>query len=640
MAHALDAHAHRPPDPPGAEADPDGDRCEDFAPDPDAPFFAENETYTDTAPLALATAEPAEVGLDDSRLRDAAENVALSPDVASLLVLRHGRLAFERYFNGRGPASADNVHSLSKSILSLITGIAIADGSLRMDTTIGDLLPEDLVGEHRDLTVRQLLTMAAGLESDEVAPYDWEPSSEPGRPSFLEAVASRPSVAPPDREFAYNTGLTQVLAAMLTEATGESLCAYAMARLFGPLGIDVEHWGMDLDGYFAGGHSLFLTPREVARIGGLVLDHGDWDGESLVPPAWVDESLTEVWDLGCMNVRPVREGYGYLWWLEDVAGHRVWRASGSHGQELLGVPDLDLLVVLTHDSSGSDAGGVVGPLALLEQYVLPAVDDTPPVTEGADCPSPALDGHTVAPDGSGRAAVAHWPSGALAGGWSPDGERLVGVLDTDLNREIYTFAPDGSSPERLTRDFAHDLMPAWSPDGTRIAFSRGEPADGDLYSVGSHGGGLRRLTPPRRLRAVPHVVPGQWTDRVRPRPRRCRRVGGRRRALGDGGRRVPSSAPRGSGRGVSGVVAERRPDRARAPGRGDPHRRPGARRPDRDRSRPRGGAQLVPRRPAAGVHRGTGWPLGHLRHGRRRHRPGGPHRRRRLRHLPPLVPRR
>jgi CubicO group peptidase (beta-lactamase class C family) len=420
--------------------------------------------------------------------------VALAPDIASLLVVRHGRLALERYFHGGDRTSADNVHSLSKSILSLITGIAIADGALRLDSTIGALLPEDLVGEHGDLTVRQLLTMAAGLESDDAAPYEWEPSIEPGQPSFLEAVLSRPSVAPPDQEFAYNTGLTQVLAAVLTEATGASLCRYAVEHLFGPLGIDVEHWGMDLDGYFAGGHSLFLTPREVARVGELVLDHGAWDGESLVPSDWLDESLTEVWDLGCMNLRPVREGYGYLWWLEDVAGHRVWRASGSHGQELLGVPDLDLLVVLTHDSSGSDPGGVVDALALLEQHVLPAIGDTPPVTERADCPSPALDGHTVAPDGTDRQQVDDWPAGALATAWAPDGERLVGVLDRDLNREIYTFAPDGSSPERLTRDFAHDLMPAWSPDGTRIAFSRGEPADGDLYSVGSHGGGLRRLT--------------------------------------------------------------------------------------------------------------------------------------------------
>ena len=69
---------------------------------------------------------------------------------------------------------------------------------------------------------------------------------------------------------------------------------------------------MDLDGYFVGGHSLFLTPREVARIGQLVLDDGAWDGESLVPSAWLDESLTEVWDLGCPNLQPVREGYGYL----------------------------------------------------------------------------------------------------------------------------------------------------------------------------------------------------------------------------------------------------------------------------------------------------------------------------------------
>lgn len=434
------------------------------------------------------------MGLDEARLEAAAANVALAPDIASLLVIRDGRLAFERYFNGRDAMSADNVHSLSKSILSLITGIAITDGQVDLDSTIDEFLPEHLVGELGGLTVRDLLTMAGGIASDDERPYEWEPGVEPGEPSFLEAVFDRPTVAPAGQEFAYNTGLTQVLAAVLTEATGDSLCAYAAQHLFAPLGIDVEHWGMDLDGYFAGGHSLFLTPREVARIGQLILQDGAWDGESVVPPAWLDESLTEVWDLGCPNLWPSREGYGYLWWLDDVAGRRVWRASGAHGQELLVVPDLDLVVVLTHDSAGDDPGGVVSPLALLAQYVLPAVTDAPTEPAPSSCPSPAFDANTVAPDGADRQAVDDWPAGALATAWSPDGQRLVGVLDRDLNREIYTFAPDGSSPERLTQDFAHDLMPTWSPDGTRIAFSRGEPADGDLYSVGAHGGGLRQLT--------------------------------------------------------------------------------------------------------------------------------------------------
>ena len=96
----------------------------------------------------LADRRPSRVGLDPVRLEEAADAVALSPLAASLLVVRDGKLAFEHYFNGFDAADANNVHSLTKSILSLLTGIAIDDGHLDLDTRIGDVLPPDVVGEH------------------------------------------------------------------------------------------------------------------------------------------------------------------------------------------------------------------------------------------------------------------------------------------------------------------------------------------------------------------------------------------------------------------------------------------------------------------------------------------------------------
>jgi len=199
------------------------------------------------------------------------------------------------------------VHSLSKSILSTIAGIAISEDLLELDRPIGEVLPPDLTGTNGDLTVRNLLTMAAGMRDDEMG-YDWESIEDEVDPSFVRAALERTRIAAPGEVFAYDTGMTQVLAAVIAESAGASLCAYATERLFAPLGIDADHWHVDPDGYHAGGHSMFLTPREVARFGQLVLRDGAWEGEQLVPPEWLAESLAGTWDLGC---RPERVRYGY-----------------------------------------------------------------------------------------------------------------------------------------------------------------------------------------------------------------------------------------------------------------------------------------------------------------------------------------
>ena len=118
---------------------------------------------------------------------------ALRALAASLLVVRDGRLAFERYFNGFEATDANNVHSLTKSITSLLTGIAIDDGHLTLDTRIGDVLPPEVVGEHGDVTVEHLVTMSGGVEvPDPESAYEWEPGDTT---TFLQHVLKRPRVA-------------------------------------------------------------------------------------------------------------------------------------------------------------------------------------------------------------------------------------------------------------------------------------------------------------------------------------------------------------------------------------------------------------------------------------------------------------
>lgn len=469
--------------------------CAAFRPDSTYEFFTPTDvSYGDATPLDWPMGSAAEAGLDEALLIAAADNVALSADVRSLLVVRHGKLVFERYFNGSSASEANAIASASKSILSVATGIAIEEGLFELDTRIDAFLPPDIVGAHGDLTIEHLLTMSGGLAHSEDPEYlsDVGPNDRPGT-SFVREVLKWDSVTPAGSEFAYSTGLTQVLGAVLAEATGQSLCAYVAERLLGPLGIDVEKWWVEPDGDFAGGHSVFITPRELARFGQLVLQHGAWDGRQLVPSSWLDQSLAERWDLGCRPGLGAHQGYGFLWWLYDTEGYRIWNASGGGGQEVWIAPDLDLLMVVTHDATrvGQPDHHEVSPGSIARAAIFP----TTGALRAPRCPSRSLRAFTIRPDGIGRSVIADWPSDGIPMAWSRDGTRLAIQLERrDLNAEIYTIAPDGTNVTRITRDLAHDFLPAISPDGTRIAFARGSPSTSDLYVVDSDGGDLSRLT--------------------------------------------------------------------------------------------------------------------------------------------------
>ncbi len=288
---------------------------------------------------------PAEaVGLDADRVSRAVEAIGALDGVRGLLVARGGRLVAEQYFAGASRDRLHNLKSASKSILSALAGLAIADGALELDQPLAGVLPEasnlDEPGKNL-ITVRHLLTMTSGLESTSFGAYgSWVASQ-----NWVQAALDRRLEAEPGTRFSYSTGSTHLLSAMLRVATGTSTHQFARARLFTPLGIERSAWASDRQGVNVGGNNMSLTPRDMLKFGQLYLDRGRWGDEQVVPWRWVDESTRSAL-AGPRGRARIYGGYGYLWWLRPPRERGAYIASGYGGQYIYIAPAEEVVVVV------------------------------------------------------------------------------------------------------------------------------------------------------------------------------------------------------------------------------------------------------------------------------------------------------
>lgn len=353
----------------------------------------------DSPPAAMSdgwtTAKPSDVGLDPPRLCDVEGFLKAWPErnIHSVLVIRHGKLALERYFAGAderwgeslGTVSfaADTRHdvrSVSKSATSLLVGIALGEGKFpALDSSVFDAFPElaDLkTPEKARITFRDLLTMSAGLVWDENRPFNDPLNTEIGMLTAAHPfryILQQPMVATPGTRYAYSGGATSLLAEALVRRTGTKLSDYAREKLFAPLDVAQFDWdGVGVSRQLGAFGSLRLRPRDMAKLGQLMLTDGQWNGRRIIPAGWAAESS---------QPRLLGDGlffYGYQWWLGRslVAGREVTytAAVGLGGQRVYIVPAFDLVVAIT-------AGHYSGPLqsvitsAILNRLVLPALKD-------------------------------------------------------------------------------------------------------------------------------------------------------------------------------------------------------------------------------------------------------------------------
>jgi CubicO group peptidase (beta-lactamase class C family) len=288
-------------------------------------------------------AEAEEVGLDRSLLLLADERVPIElPDLSALLVIRNGRLVLERTYGDYERNTPLNVRSVTKSVISALVGIALDEGILTgLDQTIGDLIP-DRIPAGADpvtpsITLRHLLTMTSGWLWDIYSDYPTVIASD----NWVEMTLGLPVAYEPGTYYAYNTGGSHILSVILQAASGQKTADYAADRLFAPLGIGQHEWLESPQGESSGGFGLFLTPREMAKLGYLFLNGGRWEDRQLFSTDYAIAATTYQSAGDSTGLA----AYGYQWWVTSVYGLPAYFALGYGGQYVYVVPALDLIVV-------------------------------------------------------------------------------------------------------------------------------------------------------------------------------------------------------------------------------------------------------------------------------------------------------
>jgi len=316
------------------------------------------------------------VGLDENALSSILSRVRAGTDnIHSVLVARQGKLVAELYHPGQDrslyslwatrttftAADCHDMRSISKSVVSLLYGILLSRGEVPdIETPVVSLYPEypELNDPaRRAIRIRHLLTMSSGLEWNEPSPI--HPSTEDDqiglflRSTAFHYVFARDILTPPGDRFVYSGGNTAILAEIMTRAKNKSLRQIARTELFEPLSITNWEWIASIRGVPIAYAGLRLSPRDLIKIGELVLNRGKWQERQIVPESWIAQSTTPHIRAGD------DDAYGFQWWTSTVEwGNQklpVTEAIGRGGQTLSIVPDLDLVIVTTAGNYNSPA---------------------------------------------------------------------------------------------------------------------------------------------------------------------------------------------------------------------------------------------------------------------------------------------
>ena len=293
--------------------------------------------------------------------------------VQSLMLEKEGEILFEEYRGGMDRNRTTNIKSASKSILSLLIGIAIERGDIKgVDQKISHYFPDyfesnsDSIKE--TITIKDLLTMRSGLETTSFSNYGrWVLSG-----NWIEFALDQPLEHDPGGRMIYSTGSSHLLSVILTRASGKSTREYAMDHLFGPMNIQIGGWDRDPQGYYMGGNNVALSPHALLKLGRLLGDMGKYEGQQLVPETWIRDSI-DIYTRSNFN----DYNFGYMWWRKSAGEMDVLFAWGNGGQYIMILPELNAVVIITSDVERGTGSRAYQRrvFSFLEQTIIPYLTD-------------------------------------------------------------------------------------------------------------------------------------------------------------------------------------------------------------------------------------------------------------------------
>jgi len=285
-------------------------------------------------------------GMDVARLEDVA-SYCEQHKCGAVVVTRHGRIVWERYWGGWDEDSTDNSWSMAKSMTDALVGIAISEGKIKsVNESVADFIPEWRGTDKEEITLRNLLSMTSGLlwneEYFEVSEMITMLTSD----DQTAYVISRPRFHDPGDDWYYSSGDTQLFSAVIKAATGMEAGQYAQEKLFGPIGMEGATWDTDTSGHTMTFCCVHTTARNFARFGYLFLRDGRWNDQQVVPADWVKESVEQSqWE---------NQSYGFYWWLQDLPDvpKDMFMADGFQTKRIYVIPSLDIVAVRIGQGDG------------------------------------------------------------------------------------------------------------------------------------------------------------------------------------------------------------------------------------------------------------------------------------------------
>ncbi|RLJ31828.1 hypothetical protein CLU97_1267 [Chryseobacterium sp. 7] len=285
------------------------------------------------------------------------------PSLGSFIVSQNNKIIYEQYFHGANKENIFSIKSVTKSIVSVLAGIAQDKNMLpNLNTPVLKILPEynisrssfknisNIEGKaahdsiRNTLTLKNLLTMQGG--------FDWVENSKistamsfSGDP--VKFVLDLPFEEYPGTVFNYNSGEAHLFGAALAKIVKTNLKQFATENLFRPLKMNTPRWDTDPMNRNIGGSEMFMKPEDLLKFGIMILNNGKFSGKQIVSSKWIQESTAEHAKLDSWDVMPDANGYGYYWWRRKTNGHQAFVATGYGGQLICVIPDLKMVIVTT-----------------------------------------------------------------------------------------------------------------------------------------------------------------------------------------------------------------------------------------------------------------------------------------------------